>query len=320
MVLLIIIPIKWLFHWEYTQHFQVQTQIFPGDPVFFTWLCHLMTHPHQGQPRFQIFLKKNLFYHINILICMHVKVGHPINWTVYQYLPVILCNTHMFAGEYVIITITNESQNIPHEGWFIDSFQTKYRHEQKHTTKWPSQTFAKATAQPANCRTWSTSHRPRPATCALCTSGRPSTKLGLQGWIHWSMIRVLPCRRHASEPVDLAKPTWVENVGAAVLATKMGWENSNSKIVLTPVGSIILWRFSGLEIQIRTITSYRIILRERFQVVQWRFWCIFYLTHLNDFRWISPSVSLSLSLLIAFNRWIYSSRFATRTARTHRIG
>ena len=27
MVLLIIIPIKWLFHWEYTQHFQVQTHL-----------------------------------------------------------------------------------------------------------------------------------------------------------------------------------------------------------------------------------------------------------------------------------------------------
>ena len=31
-------------------------QIFPGDAVFFTcWLCHLMTHPHQGHPRFRCF-------------------------------------------------------------------------------------------------------------------------------------------------------------------------------------------------------------------------------------------------------------------------
>ena len=34
MVLLIIIPIKWLFHWEYTQHFQVQTHLRISEPCF----------------------------------------------------------------------------------------------------------------------------------------------------------------------------------------------------------------------------------------------------------------------------------------------
>ena len=33
MVLLIIIPIKWLFHWEYTQHFQVQTHMVKLETV-----------------------------------------------------------------------------------------------------------------------------------------------------------------------------------------------------------------------------------------------------------------------------------------------
>ena len=31
---MIIIPIKWLFHWEYTQHFQLPTHIFPVPRVF----------------------------------------------------------------------------------------------------------------------------------------------------------------------------------------------------------------------------------------------------------------------------------------------
>ena len=31
MVLLIIIPIKWLFHWEYTQHFQTNPFVAPSQ-------------------------------------------------------------------------------------------------------------------------------------------------------------------------------------------------------------------------------------------------------------------------------------------------
>ena len=214
----------------------------------------------------------------------------------------------------MIITISNESQNIPHQGWFINSFQTKYRHEQKHTTKWPSQTLAKATAQPASCRTWSTSHRPRPATCALCMSGRPSTKLGLQGWIHWSMIRVLPCRRHASEPVDLAKPTWVENVGTAVLATRI-WDGktATARSYWHQLYRLYYGDFQGWKFRFGPSRRIDLFWGKGSRSYNRRFWCIFLF---NPSQWLSLNFSLSLSL----NRWIYSSRFATRTARTQRIG
>ena len=36
MVLLIIIPIKWLFHWEYTQHFQTNPR---GYWLYSIWSC-----------------------------------------------------------------------------------------------------------------------------------------------------------------------------------------------------------------------------------------------------------------------------------------
>ena len=39
MVLLIIIPTKWLFHWEYTQHFQTN----PNDDFgLYSWVYHIM--------------------------------------------------------------------------------------------------------------------------------------------------------------------------------------------------------------------------------------------------------------------------------------
>ena len=46
MVLLIIIPInKWLFHWEYTQHFQVQTHV-PYCSILLVPLAHLQALPN----------------------------------------------------------------------------------------------------------------------------------------------------------------------------------------------------------------------------------------------------------------------------------
>ena len=46
MVLLIIIPTKWLFHWEYTQHFQTYPYVTMSIYVKLVMECDILRHPH----------------------------------------------------------------------------------------------------------------------------------------------------------------------------------------------------------------------------------------------------------------------------------